>query len=64
MALNPGPEIRVERVAQALWRSDRGDQLAAGDVDRQWDWVVQRFSNLAAAYRRLATAAIAALDES
>lgn len=62
MALNPGPEIRVEQVAQALWQSDTGDLVPPGAIDHLWGRGVQRFPDDAAAYNRLATAALDALD--
>lgn len=56
-----GEDARVEAVAIALWRSDTEDEFPDAEIERLWPKVVSHFPNDAAAYRRLATAALAAM---
>lgn len=55
-----GWEQRVDRVAIALWRCDTGDEFPGVDLERLWPKVVAQFPDDAAAYRRLAAAALTA----
>jgi hypothetical protein len=50
----------VDRVAVALWRSDTEDGYPDVDLEALWPKVVVNFPDDAAAYRRLAVAAVAA----
>jgi hypothetical protein len=55
------PESLRERMAVTLWRSDTEDEFPDADLERLWPKVVSHFPTDAAAYRRLADAAIAVM---